>query len=221
MALPININDLLNKNKVESNRIEFKKGWNPIAVYHSICAFANDFDNIGGGYIIIGVEEENGIAKRPVCGVPTEQLDAIQRDIVKYNNLIEPYYAPRLSVEDIDGTQILVIWIPSGLDRPYAAPHDVTAKLKKLVYYIRYDVLLLDVVAGHGAQSHIGVLNLGLALLEVAGHEVVLTQCLAVYQLAELFEQVLLVVCLGSFGDLNLIVGDAVLCGDVDLDFGI
>ena len=138
MALPIDINDLLNKNKVESNRIEFKQGWNPVAVYHSICAFANDFDNIGGGYIIIGVEEENGIAKRPVCGVPAEQLDAIQRDIVKYNNLIEPYYAPRLSVEEVDDTQILVIWIPSGQDRPYAAPHDVTAKLKKPIYYIRY-----------------------------------------------------------------------------------
>lgn len=32
MALAININDLLNKQKIESNRIEFKKGWNP-AVY--------------------------------------------------------------------------------------------------------------------------------------------------------------------------------------------
>lgn len=51
MALPINIEDLLNKRKVESNRIEFKSGWNPISIYHSICAFANDFDNIGGGSV--------------------------------------------------------------------------------------------------------------------------------------------------------------------------
>lgn len=29
MALPVNILDLLNKQKVESNRIEFKEGWNP------------------------------------------------------------------------------------------------------------------------------------------------------------------------------------------------
>ena len=29
MALAININDLLNKQKIESNRIEFKNGWNP------------------------------------------------------------------------------------------------------------------------------------------------------------------------------------------------
>lgn len=70
MALPINIEDLLNKNRIESDRIEFKKGWNPTTIYHSVCAFANDIDNIGGGYILIGVEEENGIAKRPVCGIP-------------------------------------------------------------------------------------------------------------------------------------------------------
>ena len=75
MALPINVEDLLRQKKVESNRIEFKKGWNPDRIYRSICAFANDFDNIGGGYILVGVEEENGVAKRPVCGIPTIQRE--------------------------------------------------------------------------------------------------------------------------------------------------
>lgn len=138
MALPIDIEDLLKKCKVESDRIEFKKGWNPISIYHTICAFANDFDNIGGGYILVGVEEENGIAKRPITGIPTEQLDAIQKQILQYNQLIEPFYAPRLSIEEVDGLNILVIWVTSGNNRPYAAPQDVTAKLKKPVYYIRY-----------------------------------------------------------------------------------
>lgn len=100
MALPINIIDLLNKNKVESQRIEFKKGWNPDSVYHSICAFANDFDNIGGGYLLIGVEEENGVAKRPVYGVEIEVLDKIQKSMIGYNNKISPYYMPRTSVEE-------------------------------------------------------------------------------------------------------------------------
>lgn len=52
MPLPINIEDLLNKRKVESNRIEFKAGWNPDKIYHTICAFATDFENIGGGYTL-------------------------------------------------------------------------------------------------------------------------------------------------------------------------
>lgn len=48
MVLPINVEDLLRQRKLDSNRIEFKKGWNPDRTYSSICAFANDFDNIGG-----------------------------------------------------------------------------------------------------------------------------------------------------------------------------
>ena len=77
MALPINITDLLNKQKIESNRIEFKKGWNPESIYHSICAFANDFDDLGGGYILVGVDtdEATGMAIRPVEGVQLEKLD--------------------------------------------------------------------------------------------------------------------------------------------------
>ncbi len=40
--LPINITELLKQNRIESNRIEYKQGWNPTAIYHTICAFAND-----------------------------------------------------------------------------------------------------------------------------------------------------------------------------------
>ena len=45
-----------------------KKGWNPRSIYHSICAFANDFDDLGGGYIIVGVDtyDKTGMAIRPV-----------------------------------------------------------------------------------------------------------------------------------------------------------
>ena len=49
MALAVNIEDLLNKQRIESNRVEFKKGWNPASIYHSVCAFANDIDDLGGG----------------------------------------------------------------------------------------------------------------------------------------------------------------------------
>jgi len=60
MALPINMDDLINQRVVESTRIEFKGDWNPNPIIHSICAFANDIDNVGGGYLVIGIEEENG-----------------------------------------------------------------------------------------------------------------------------------------------------------------
>ena len=138
MALPINIEDLLKKQKIESNRIEFKSGWNPDSIYHSICAFANDFDNIGGGYILVGVEEENGAAKRPVKGIPTEEIDGILRDMVGYNNKFNPYYMPRTSVEEIDGQSILVIWAPAGVNRPYDVRESVVSKNNpKTQWYIR------------------------------------------------------------------------------------
>ena len=119
MALATNINDLLNKQKIESNRIEFKKGWNPGSIYHSICAFANDF------------------AIRPVEGVPMEKIDNILQEMVGYNNKIAPYYLPRTSVEEIDGKQLIVIWCPAGSYRPYSVPVNVTAKGTKEYFYIR------------------------------------------------------------------------------------
>jgi predicted HTH transcriptional regulator len=54
MRLPINIDDVLRGQTVEWERLEFKKGWNPEAILHTLCAFANDFHNLGGGYIFIG-----------------------------------------------------------------------------------------------------------------------------------------------------------------------
>lgn len=138
MALPINVEDLLRQRKVESNRIEFKKGWNPDRIYRSICAFANDFDNIGGGYILVGVEEENGIAKRPVCGLPTEQIDTILKEITNLNNKINPYYLPRTEPLEVDGKDIIVIWCPSGINRPYDVPEYVKSKKDSArKYYIR------------------------------------------------------------------------------------
>lgn len=137
MPIPINIEDLLHKRKIESNRIEFKRGWNPDKIYRTICAFANDFDNIGGGYIVVGVEEENGIAKRPVTGIPVDSLDKIQKEMIGFNNKIEPYYMPRLDVQEVDGQYVLIIWIPAGINRPYNVRERVTTNQSQCKWYVR------------------------------------------------------------------------------------
>lgn len=41
MRLPINIEELFGGRAVEGDRIEYKTGWNPDAIYRSVCAFAN------------------------------------------------------------------------------------------------------------------------------------------------------------------------------------
>ena len=58
--LPINLHDLLRQRTIEGERVEYKAGWNPQSVLHTICAFANDFHNLGGGYVVLGVEEHDG-----------------------------------------------------------------------------------------------------------------------------------------------------------------
>ena len=138
MALPINIKDLILGKAVESDRIEYKKGWNPGPIYRSICAFANDFDDIGGGYIIVGIEEENGLPVLPPKGISEEDLDTIQREMLGLNNLINPAFHPRFSIEEIEGKKILIIWAFAGDNRPYEVPDEIRAKDKKFNYYIRY-----------------------------------------------------------------------------------
>ena len=89
--LPINLEDLLRQRKVEGDRIEYKKGWNPDPITRTLCAFANDFENLGGGYVVIGQDcDEAGMPVFPPAGVSDNQLDGIQRELLKCCNQIRP-----------------------------------------------------------------------------------------------------------------------------------
>lgn len=140
MALPINITDLINRRVVENARVEYKRNWNPETILHSICAFANDIDNWGGGYIIIGIEEENGMPKLPVEGLEKSSIDRINKELLQKCNLIEPRYIPVVEQTTFAGADIIVLWIPGGDARPYkcpvAFPTEKSAKAEK-AYYIR------------------------------------------------------------------------------------
>ena len=136
--LPINLHDLLCRRTVEGERIEYKAGWNPDPILRTLCAFANDFENLGGGYIIIGQEcGADGLPVFPPAGIPEAQVDRIQQELLGYCNLIQPAYFPVLSVEHVEGRTLLVLWAPGGQNRPYKAPAAVTAKVKSWHYYIR------------------------------------------------------------------------------------
>jgi ATP-dependent DNA helicase RecG len=137
MSLLISIEDLLSSSVVEGPRIEFKEGWNPTPIMRTVCAFANDFENEGSGYIVIGVAEENGRAKRPVLGFNPDNFEQVQQDLIGFCNLIQPTYFPRLSLEAIDGKHVLVIWVPAGSNRPYKVPDDITSRTKIYNYRIR------------------------------------------------------------------------------------
>ena len=140
MAIPVNIEDLINKRVVESTRIEFKSDFNPNAIIHSICAFANDIDNLGGGYIVIGVEEENGSPVFPVKGIEQSRIDNILKDLVGYCHCIEPLYNPVAEPVLYGDVYVIVIWVSGGYGRPYKASKDVFGKeapKSSKYYYIR------------------------------------------------------------------------------------
>ena len=122
MALPINIEELVHGNTIEWERLEFKQGWNPEDVIHSMCAFANDLHNWGGGYIIIGVAEQDGQPVFPPAGLQQSQLDAIQKKILELSYKIQPNYYPIAQPYVLQGQHILVLWCPAGDNRPYTAP---------------------------------------------------------------------------------------------------
>ena len=143
MGLPTNIETLLTGNVVEGARIEFKTSWMPEASLKTICAFANDIDNWGGGYIVLGVKEKNGRPILPVEGIPISQVDEMMKDLLNKCNLIQPRYLPVVAPVEYQGKTLIVIWAPGGDVRPYSSPDNFTYLKAKAVaskertYFIR------------------------------------------------------------------------------------
>lgn len=64
---------------------------------HDLC-IANDFPNVNGGYLVIGIQAEEGIPILPPKGLPRNTLDSVQQEIFQYCNMITPRYIPRIEV---------------------------------------------------------------------------------------------------------------------------
>lgn len=46
--LPINLTSLLHQRSIEIERVEYKAGWNPESIMHTLSVFANDFHKLDG-----------------------------------------------------------------------------------------------------------------------------------------------------------------------------
>jgi ATP-dependent DNA helicase RecG len=101
--IPLKLNTLMEGKVVEHDRVEYKKGWNPADTIQTICAYANDFNNTNGGYIVLGVEEKHGRPVLPPIGLNTNDLDRIQQEIFQYCNGINPRYIPHMELEEVNG----------------------------------------------------------------------------------------------------------------------
>ncbi len=137
-TLPINIDGLLRRRTIESERVEYKAGWNPETVLHTLGAFANDFHNLGGGYVVLGVEERNGRPALPPKGLDPDAIDGIQKEMLNLgNSAIQPPYHPLTAVHEIDGKTILILYAPGGETRPYRTRISPSAGSREWAYYIR------------------------------------------------------------------------------------
>lgn len=123
--LPINVADLLN-GRTESARLEFKASWNPettgLQVVRTVCAFANDFQSLGGGYVVIGVAEPDSAGGKRVTGLSAQDIDAAQKWLRgRCQGDIKPGYTPIFSPEVVEGRSVLVIRAPASQDGPHQA----------------------------------------------------------------------------------------------------
>ena len=143
--LPVNLDNLLHCRGVESERVEFKASWDPhttgFQVLRTICAFANDYHNLNGGYVVIGVRERDGRAALPPSGLTAAEVEAAQKWIRGNCNRLDPPYPPILSPETVGDRLILVVWAPASEMRPHRAP-DVGAGPGR--YWVRLGAETVD-----------------------------------------------------------------------------
>ena len=91
-----------------------------------------------------------------------QDIDGILKDMVGYNNKFSPYYMPRTSVEEVDDKQILVIWAPAGINRPYdQVSVQVSVQVKSLIMCMNSNELSVNeilsvykLVHKHTYKSH-------------------------------------------------------------------
>lgn len=137
MSLPINIEELIHGKVVEWERLEFKQDWNPVPILHTLCAFANDINNWGGGYVIVGIAEKDGRPVFPPHGINPDRLDKLQGELTNLSHRIQPNFLPIFQPYVFQNKHILVIWGPPGDMRPYTAPEGLGKGAQPRHSYIR------------------------------------------------------------------------------------
>ncbi len=136
MGIPTSIKTLLSGRVVEWARIEFKETWDPEASLKTICAFANDIDNWGGGYLVIGVKDKQG-QPDSLPGVPVEKVDGYLKDLLNKCKRIQPEYMPITEVAEYQGKHFIIVWAPGGSIRPYSSPKNMAKDCKERICWIR------------------------------------------------------------------------------------
>lgn len=153
MIIKINLDELATR---ESAIVEWKENVaDERKLIETVVAFANDFLNLGGGYIVCGAKEttdSNGFKKVAYVGLSASRLNSIKKYISDtcYNpNKVSPPLVPNfeeLVVPNDDTKKILVIIIDATNNaHTYKADYD---EIKKPRYFVRADSNTREVTNG-------------------------------------------------------------------------
>jgi len=137
MSLAVDIHRLLKGGLIEWERMDFFKSFHSSSILHSICAFANDINNVGGGYIVIGIEVDDH--RRPILppkGLSPGEVKIFKDQVYEICHFLKPHYCPVINVVDYKDKKILLLWVPTGASRPYRAPRGLVNTGERF-FYIR------------------------------------------------------------------------------------
>lgn len=102
--------------KWEDDTTEFKLSIDKDKVGKTICAFANDYNNLDVGYLVIGVNDKT----RRIEGIEINNWDKIQILLANICNSIIPPVIPKLKkIEAQSGEIVLLIKVNRSMIRPH------------------------------------------------------------------------------------------------------
>jgi ATP-dependent DNA helicase RecG len=112
-------------------------GWSSNAAGIRRPSSVNDFHNLGGGYVFVGIADKNGRPVLPPEGIAADRLERIQKEVLELGYRIQPHYHPLIVPYVVDGRHILALWAPGGQNRPYKAPISLSRGNREYAYFIR------------------------------------------------------------------------------------
>lgn len=107
--------------KTESNTVDWKATGDPEKIVKTLAAYANDYEQVGSGSVVCGVEESKDPqegTRAVVEGLSRATLEALQDRIFELaRSLVHPSVAPRFNRVTLDnGKEVLVVWAGASSD---------------------------------------------------------------------------------------------------------
>lgn len=136
-AAPLDLAALLRRGAPEGVRLEYKAAYNEATASEAIrtvCAFANDFANVNGGYVVFGVDARDGAPCVPPAGIDATEVEAVQKRFRGLCRRIHPAYQPVLHAVPFEDRWLLLVQCPAGDQGPYEAPESIGRHATKRRY---------------------------------------------------------------------------------------